>query len=691
MNKPVLNPSKQKRRLAWLLLLFFLTLSAPVYYLLQTVYTQLKNEAHFTARHQAETLVDQIEINLQLLLETEQNRPIAEYQFFNVMENPLLSETSGVKFSPLSVVPPHTDIKGLIGYFQINTDGSFHLPALPELGQDNISGLSLSELQSRLQLKQKLRGLLSIKLSASNQSIADEKKPSFEKNKAKSIDAEKPYIKEFLQQKLNSAEELEHSFSSKKNSIKAIKHRSSKDYNDLIQENDFGSQKLSKSLKKYKTRKELVQIPDQTMASSYFNRQQKQSNSALPKPEILDKSLKENVLSLKKTIDSNSAIQILSYETEVTPLQLLLIGQDYFCFFRYVWHDNNRYTQGFIVNNHEFLLSIAQPLINSYVFNNLLFTSQGNLIHKINNHPTEQEYSVYNRILSMPYQKMEVTVNAAKLTDVPGGLLIDLLALSIICIFFLAFIFFYRLGSRQIDLTKQQQNFISAVSHELKTPLTSIRMYGEMLRSGWVSDESKKQAYYDFIFFESERLSRLITNVLQLARLGHQQQLNTEVISTTAQSLLNRIASRVEAQIEASSFQLNIIQPISTNQQIHIKIDEDAFFQIVINLLDNAIKFASTAKNKSVDIRFELSKNKHYVIFYIRDYGPGINNKQRKKIFHLFYRCGDELTRTAPGTGIGLALVAQLVQSMHASIEVINKHPGAEFQIKIPVLSAPSM
>lgn len=162
MKNVALNSAQQKKRLRWLLLLFFITLSLPVYYLLQTVYSQLENEAYFTARHQAEKLVDQIELNLLRLVETEQKRPIAEYQFFNVMENPLLSETAGVKFSPLSEIPPKTEIKGLVGYFQINTDGSFHLPALPELGQNNISGLSLSELESRLKLKNKIRDLLSI-------------------------------------------------------------------------------------------------------------------------------------------------------------------------------------------------------------------------------------------------------------------------------------------------------------------------------------------------------------------------------------------------------------------------------------------------------------------------------------------------------------------------------------------------
>ena len=82
---------------------------------------------------------------------------------------------------------------------------------------------------------------------------------------------------------------------------------------------------------------------------------------------------------------------------------------------------------------------------------------------------------------------------------------------------------------------------------------------------------------------------------------------------------------------------------------------------------------------------FENLKNRKQLVFFIRDYGPGIKKNQMKKVFQLFYRSGDELTRTKPGTGIGLALVVQLAETMNAKITVINKKPGAEFQIRIPV------
>lgn len=671
------NAGRQKKRLRWILIAFFLTLSLPVYYLLQTVYSQLENEAYFTARHQAETLVDQIELNLKQLLETEQNRPIAEYQFFNVMANPLLSESQGVKFSPLSEMSPKTDIKGLIGYFQINTDGSFHLPVLPEIGQDTLSGLSLAELEGRLLLKKKIRALLSIKTADKNsvkQDTFNEEAVENAKVEADAAAKDQPYIEEFKQQSFPMADEIASSVEKMKLKKQAPIDRNKSAFSSKVMSKRMRSQ----SVQKYNTRKETVQLPDQAMASSYFNRGRQSSVAEQEAPSLV---LSEQGSSAAKA--PASIINVLSFESEVTPLQLLLIGQDYFCFYRYVWHDNNRYTQGFIVKSDAFLEAVTYPLVNSSPFSSLVFFKNSDVQQKIASNASEQEFELYKRQLAMPFQKMELFVNAAKLTNVPGSLLIDLLAVSLFCIFFIGFIAFYHLGSKQIDLVKQQQNFISAVSHELKTPLTSIRMYGEMLRSGWVADDAKKQTYYDFIFFESERLSRLIANVLQLARLG--QQHRPEMITASAQQLLKQITPKIEAQIEASSFKLNIIQSADNVAPVDFKVDEDAFFQIIINLVDNAIKFSSKAKIKQIDIGFEVAKNRRQITFFIRDYGPGIKKSQLKKIFTLFYRPENELTRTTSGTGIGLALVAQLAESMQAKISVINKNPGAEFQVTLPV------
>jgi len=115
----------------------------------------------------------------------------------------------------------------------------------------------------------------------------------------------------------------------------------------------------------------------------------------------------------------------------------------------------------------------------------------------------------------------------------------------------------------------------------------------------------------------------------------------------------------------------------------YIEAEEDAFTGIIINLVDNALKFSKESENKTITLGLRLdSGGKKQVVFFVRDYGPGIEKNQMKKIFQLFYRAGSELTRTTPGTGIGLALVKELAVKMKAEVDLKNCSPGAEFSLK---------
>ena len=237
----------------------------------------------------------------------------------------------------------------------------------------------------------------------------------------------------------------------------------------------------------------------------------------------------------------------------------------------------------------------------------------------------------------------------------------------------------YRFAVGQLRLARQQQDFVSAVSHELKTPLTSIRMYGEMLKAGW-ADDAKKQTYYDYIHSESERLSRLIENVLQLARLTRSSQ-QLDVKRVASSELLDMVRSKCATQAERAGFALTVRDGAPTGTELAV--DADAFAQVLINLVDNALKFSSGAQRKEIEIasRFETDG---WVLFTVRDFGPGIPKGQMKKIFELFYRPPDELTRATAGTGIGLALVLQLTAAMGGRVEVRNCEPGAEFRVSFP-------
>jgi signal transduction histidine kinase len=240
---------------------------------------------------------------------------------------------------------------------------------------------------------------------------------------------------------------------------------------------------------------------------------------------------------------------------------------------------------------------------------------------------------------------------------------------------------FYRLGVKQLALGEQRLNFVSSVSHELKTPLTSIQMYSQMLKEGTVISAAHQQKYFEFIYGESERLTRLINNILQLSALNHQQQnVKPEYIQLSV--LQNIIRAKTASILEKYSFQQNMIIEVINVENILVLVDEDAFAQVIINIADNAVKFFDRKKSSDVSrqkVDFIVRHHPKYsqmIQLEIRDYGDGITKEQENKIFELFYRGGDELTRTTQGTGIGLALVNELIMAQQGEIKVERRSPG---------------
>jgi signal transduction histidine kinase len=289
---------------------------------------------------------------------------------------------------------------------------------------------------------------------------------------------------------------------------------------------------------------------------------------------------------------------------------------------------------------------------------------------------------LYQTRLIAPFSDLELIFSLARLPVGTGSQIIIWAALILGLVLVGGFLLLYRLGAGAIALGQQQQDFVSAVSHELKTPLTSIRMYGEMLREGW-ADEGRKKSYYDFIFNESERLSRLINNVLHLARMTRNEQ-KPSLEEINFDTLLKDLRPKLESQLENAGFKLELdcTEPAMAAM---LRVDSDWLTQILINLVDNAIKFSGNAEDKVVQITIRVLQDKSMQLS-VRDFGPGVARDQMKKIFKLFYRSENELTRETVGTGIGLALVHQLVTGMGGEVDVVNCEPGVEFRLRFPVV-----
>ena len=393
-------------------------------------------------------------------------------------------------------------------------------------------------------------------------------------------------------------------------------------------------------------------------------------------------------------VNGPTDLRISTFESEVDPLEFSLLDSGHFVLFRNVWREGERYIQGLLVNQNAFVsgaierafyasaLSTMSNLIVGYEDDVISFHSGPEYSSYRGNAGRMQDDLLYSSRLSAPLDSLELIFSINRLPQGPGATVLGWVTFVLAMVFVGGFITLYRLGLSQINLARQQQDFVSAVSHELKTPLTSIRMYGEMLKEGW-ADDAKRQDYYEFIHDESERLTRMITNVLQLAKITRNEP-NFDLQLTKVGELLSNIESKIANQVDRAGFTLHFKRD-ETADAAELNIDEDCFAQIIINLVDNAIKFSKNAENKTIEICSKLTGDKQ-LQFTVRDHGPGIPKNQMKKIFKLFYRTESELTRETVGTGIGLAIVHQLALAMNGQVDVVNRDPGAEFKVSFPAI-----
>jgi len=181
---------------------------------------------------------------------------------------------------------------------------------------------------------------------------------------------------------------------------------------------------------------------------------------------------------------------------------------------------------------------------------------------------------------------------------------------------------------------------------------------------------------------------------LQLARMNRNEQ-EPELSVCNVQDLVQEIQSKISSQVESAGFKLTIDHDESINNA-SISIDRDWLMQVMINLVDNAVKFSAKAQRKEIILSVNQS-DKKAVQFTVSDFGPGIDKQHMKAIFELFYRSENELTRDTVGTGIGLSLVHQMVSSMSGKVSVKNRAPtrddskltGAAFTVSFPLASFP--
>jgi signal transduction histidine kinase len=244
------------------------------------------------------------------------------------------------------------------------------------------------------------------------------------------------------------------------------------------------------------------------------------------------------------------------------------------------------------------------------------------------------------------------------------GLQYTLLAFAIVSLLMGTVVLFKALDNEQ-RLVSMKANFLSAVSHELKTPLTAIRMFSEMLSSGRAPEEKRAQ-YALRIGAEAERLQGMIEGILNYTRLEE----NPEALRLEDTDLSE--AARDSAALMADAFaSANIRLVTRIAPEAPMRADYEAMRSVIQNLLGNALKYSHAGSQVLLEIRATAEE----VVLRVSDQGIGIEAADLKRIFDKFYRAGDEMTRRTRGSGLGLALVKRIVDA-HAGVIRVNSKPG---------------
>lgn len=698
MSRHAVGKQYGERRLGILLSLLFTALAVPTGALILQAYDQLKWEAWYQYRSQAEELANRLDAGLQQQIARAESRSFDDFSFMQAAPGGGLQQRS-----PLSAFPVSQDLPGVIGYFQIDPEGAFTTPILP--GSE--LRLSIDDFEARSRAAGDIRRILARnrlvreRQAFSRRSMSDGQAneaappvaPATGDARGEADGGLTDRIEETVDDTDESASFEQQAF----DQLRQAQRPSAGTTGRLA-----GAEEAEPGAPVPQATGRYGKLADLNLDDKLAKRNDEQSRQPpSEKAETMDAATSGDAHERKQPAAPETASHsfsarqdnaITTFASEVDPYQFSRLDSGHFVLHRNVWKEGSRFIQGLLLDQGEFRRAVIERPFSATLLSDmsdLVVGYRGDIIGIVRGGSDAYAGSrsgefdgalLYRSRLAAPFDAIELIFSVTRLPPGPGATVLAWTTVVIAFVFAGGFFALYRLGGAELRLARQQQDFVSAVSHELKTPLTSIRMYAEMLKEGWL-DEAKRKLYYDYIHDESERLARLISNVLRLASITRNKP-QFDLHPVAAGQLMSDIESRIASQAERAGFVLEIDRDGKADEA-RINIDSDCFLQVVINLIDNAIKFSQQAEQKCITISNRLTADGH-VVFGFRDFGPGIPNGQLKKIFRLFYRTESELTRDTAGTGIGLAIVHELVRGMHGSIDVVNCAPGAKFLLSFP-------
>jgi two-component system phosphate regulon sensor histidine kinase PhoR len=234
--------------------------------------------------------------------------------------------------------------------------------------------------------------------------------------------------------------------------------------------------------------------------------------------------------------------------------------------------------------------------------------------------------------------------------------------------------------TREKQIQQMKNDFVSHVSHELKTPLASITAYSEMLADGEANDEQTIKEFCAVIQSQAKRLNRLIEDILNISRI-ESGLIKVEKKSVSLTILIEEQLQMIKSYAEEKNIEIIGQKPIVFDQ---VYADKDMISQVIVNLLSNAVKY--TTSGGSVKIETEV-ETENLIRFSVIDTGVGIPEDEIEHVFDKFYRVGGANKKQAKGTGLGLNLVKQIVEKVHEGRVFVSSKPGvgSTFGFELPL------
>ncbi len=366
-------------------------------------------------------------------------------------------------------------------------------------------------------------------------------------------------------------------------------------------------------------------------------------------------------------------------------IQKLEINDEFASYYLYAIKTKDRQvkTAGLIIDKKAFVTEVLAPKLQSMAQSHFIisvlagsevifsnhqdFTQAGN-VRLAESLWLLDNYQIGVQILNDPVEQM---IKKRTRSNIIMIIIMDVILL-------LGAFFIYRSLRQQLKLAQLKSEFISNVSHELKTPLALISMYSETLQMNRIPTEEKKMEYFGVINKEAQRLMRMVTKILNFSKMESGMRTFT-FVETDLNDIVHRVIGTYKYHFKNAGFEYSVDYDYELP---FISADEEAVADAISNLIDNGIKYSK--ETKKIEIKTGIRNDKVFVA--VKDYGIGIKEKAQKHVFDKFYRVTDgNLALHAKGSGIGLNIVKTVITAHHGNVKLDSKFgEGSTFTLLFP-------